>query len=57
MTQKLYARIRKCGGTSANVLEHGHHTLTLEIIRDEIEENHLDNSLAVGMKLYSLITD
>ena len=57
MIQTLHARIRKYGGTSTNVLEHGHHTMTLEIIRDAIEDNHLDNSLALGMKLHSLITD
>ena len=51
MMQKLRSHTSKCCDVSTGVLEHKGESLKLEIIRETFQENYLDNSFSLDMKL------
>ena len=54
---KLRAHLRKCGDTSSDIFEPKQQVLSLELFRETIQDNHLDDFLAVEMKHQSWIAE
>ena len=57
MLHEMRTHTHKRGDTISDTFEHKHDVLTLELNRDIIQDNHLDNFFVAGMKHYSWITE